>query len=57
MYKKVIWFLKNDVVFWLVFVVLTIGMVMFVLKKEDIKITITFSKPYNNRVVTISGDD
>jgi hypothetical protein len=56
MFKKIIWFIKNDVVFWIFFIILTIGMVAFVLKKEGIKITITFSEPYNNRVIEIFGD-
>jgi hypothetical protein len=54
--KFLIKFIKNDIVFWVFFAILTIGMIMFILKKEAIKITITFSEPYNNRVVEIFGD-
>jgi len=56
MRKLVLKFIKNDVVFWIFFICLTITMIAYVLKKEAIKITITFSEPYNNRVVEIFGD-
>lgn len=56
MSKNLIWFLKNNIVFWVFFTVLTIGMVFFVLKKEGIRITITLSQPYDNKVISIFGD-
>ncbi|HLC87509.1 MAG TPA: hypothetical protein VJG66_00450 [Patescibacteria group bacterium] len=56
MLKKIVWFLKNDIVFWVFFTVLCLVVGLYILKKEDIKITVTFSQPYNNRVVTITGD-
>lgn len=57
MLKFIVKFINNDIVFWIFFLILTATMISYVLKKEDIKITITFSKPYNNKVVTISGDE
>ncbi len=36
--------------------ILTFGMVMYILKKEGIKITISFSESYNNAPLTIIGN-
>lgn len=48
MLNRVIWFLKNDVVFWIFFLMLSSVMFAYILKKEDIKITITFGENLPN---------
>jgi hypothetical protein len=55
--RRLVWrFINNDVVFWVFLIILSLIMGAYILKKEDIKITITFSEPYNNRVINITGD-
>jgi hypothetical protein len=56
MREKAIRFINNDAVFWIFFILLCLVMGAYILKKEDIKITVTFSEPYNNRVINITGD-
>jgi hypothetical protein len=53
--KTIIKFIKNDTVFWLFFIVLCFLMLTFIMKKEDIKVTITLSEPYDNKVITLFG--
>lgn len=53
MKPKIIWLFKNDVVFWIFFMMLCAVMTLYIIKKEDIKITINFGETYGNKVITI----
>lgn len=56
MRENLLRFIQNDAVFWIFIIILSLVMGAYILKKEDIKITITFSEPYNNKVINITGD-
>lgn len=51
--KKII---TNDVIYWIFLTILIIFMGFYILKKEGIKISVTFPESYNNKVVNIIGD-